>query len=80
VAAGAVTEADLDKALRKTLEMRFITGQFDPPSANPWGSLPISTVNSDKHRALARNVVQRGEWWCVGTLVAHVYEWHFGAL
>jgi len=60
VAAGTLTEADLDQALRKTLLMRFITGQFDPPAANPWSSLPVSTVNSKEHRKLARQVVQKG--------------------
>jgi hypothetical protein len=41
--------------------MRFITGQFDTPRLNPWGELPISTVNGRMSRLLARNVVQKGE-------------------
>jgi beta-glucosidase-like glycosyl hydrolase len=60
VAAGTLTEADLDVALTNTLRMRFLTGQFDPPSTNPWASLPVSTVNSREHRKLARQVVHKG--------------------
>lgn len=73
VDAGTLTESDLDGALARTLRMRFITGQFDPPAANPWASLPISTVNSREHRRLARQVVHKGgcsivaggAQWCV---------------
>jgi beta-glucosidase-like glycosyl hydrolase len=60
VAAGTLTEADLDVALTNTLRMRFLTGQFDPPSTNPWASLPVSTVNNREHRKLARQVVHKG--------------------
>lgn len=60
MAAGRLTEADLDAALTNTLRMRFLTGQFDPPSANPWAGLPVSTVNSKEHRKLARQVVHKG--------------------
>lgn len=66
VEAGTLTESDLDGALANTLRMRFITGQFDPPAANPWASLPISTVNSREHRQLARQVVHKGESRSVG--------------
>jgi hypothetical protein len=61
VAAGTLTESDLDQALTKTLRMRFITGQFDPPSVNPWSKLTVETVNSKEHRRLARQVVHKGE-------------------
>lgn len=63
VEAGTLTEPDLDAALTNTLRMRFITGQFDPPSANPWATLPVSTVNSKEHRKLARQVVHKGADW-----------------
>jgi hypothetical protein len=61
LAAGLLSPADIDTAVNRTLAMRFITGQFDTPRLNPWGELPISTVNGRMSRLLARNVVQKGE-------------------
>lgn len=74
VAAGRLTEADLDAALTNTLRMRFLTGQFDPPSANPWAGLPVSTVNSKEHRKLARQVVHKGMRGRAVVPVLHAYR------
>ncbi|KAF8063677.1 BXL3 [Scenedesmus sp. PABB004] len=61
LAAGLVSEADIDTAVNRTLAMRFLTGQFDPPSGNPWGALTTgAVVNGNASRALARAVVQKG--------------------
>lgn len=60
LAGGLISESDIDTAINRTLTMRFLTGQFDPPDSNSWSNLTLSTVNSREHRVLARRIVQEG--------------------
>jgi hypothetical protein len=46
VEAGSLSSADLDRALNRTLAMRFATGQFDPPGSGPWAGLQVSEVRA----------------------------------
>jgi beta-glucosidase len=50
---GLVSEADLDRALGRTLATRFRLGMFDPPEQVPYAATPMSVVGSEEHRALA---------------------------
>jgi beta-glucosidase len=50
---GLITEADIDRSLARTLATRFKLGMFDPPEMVPFTSIPMSVVNSPKHRQLA---------------------------
>jgi beta-glucosidase len=50
---GLVTEADLDKALRRLFRARFDLGMFDPPESYAFGRIPLTENNSPEHRALA---------------------------
>jgi beta-glucosidase len=50
---GLITEADIDRSLARTLATRFKLGMFDPPEMVPFASIPMSVVNSPKHRQLA---------------------------
>jgi beta-glucosidase len=50
---GLVTEADLDRALARTLATRFKLGMFDPQEHVPYASTPLSVVGSQEHRKLA---------------------------
>jgi beta-glucosidase len=50
---GLVTEADLDRALRRLLYLRFKLGQFDPPERVPYAQIPITACNSAAHDQLA---------------------------
>ena len=50
---GLVTEADIDRALARTLTTRFKLGMFDPPEMVPFASIPMSVVGCEKHRQLA---------------------------
>ncbi|HEV2416931.1 MAG TPA: glycoside hydrolase family 3 C-terminal domain-containing protein [Terriglobia bacterium] len=50
---GYLTEADLDKALRRVLTVRFRLGEFDPPSMVPFSKIPPSDIDSPAHRDLA---------------------------
>jgi beta-glucosidase len=53
---GLVTEADIDRALARTLSTRFKLGMFDPPEQVPFASTPLSVVGCEAHRQLARQV------------------------
>jgi beta-glucosidase len=50
---GAVSEAEVDRALRRVLRARFRLGMFDPPQRNPYASIPMAVVDGPEHRALA---------------------------
>jgi beta-glucosidase-like glycosyl hydrolase len=57
---GLLTEADINAALERTYAIRFRTGQFEPPGSLPWAGLGLDVVNSDAHRALAREAAVKG--------------------
>lgn len=50
---GYITEADIDKALRRVLAARFRLGEFDPPEMVPFSKIPASDIDSPAHRELA---------------------------
>ncbi len=50
---GLITEADVDRALERSLVTRFKLGMFDPPEDVPFASIPVDVVGCDKHRELA---------------------------
>jgi beta-glucosidase len=50
---GLITEADVDRALERTLGTRFKLGMFDPVEDVPFTSIPTDVVACDVHRQLA---------------------------
>ncbi len=50
---GLITEADVDRALARTLATRFKLGMFDPRELVPYAATPESVVDCEAHRALA---------------------------
>jgi beta-glucosidase len=50
---GLLTEADVDRALERTLGTRFKLGMFDPEEKVPFASIPADVVACDAHRKLA---------------------------
>jgi beta-glucosidase len=50
---GLVSEADLDRAVKRLFTARFRLGMFDPPDSYAYGRTPASEVNSAEHRKLA---------------------------
>ncbi len=50
---GLITEADVDRALERTLGTRFKLGMFDPPEDVPFTSISMDVVACPEHRALA---------------------------
>lgn len=50
---GLITEADVDRALERTLGTRFKLGMFDPAEDVPFASISTDVVACDEHRQLA---------------------------
>jgi beta-glucosidase len=53
IARGLITEAEVDRALERTLGTRFKLGMFDPAEAVPFASLSMEVVACPAHRQLA---------------------------
>jgi beta-glucosidase len=54
---GLLTEADVDRAARHVLSIRFRLGEFDP--ATPYDDITEEVVNRPEHQALAREAARR---------------------
>jgi beta-glucosidase len=53
VAAGHLTEADVDAAVRRLFTARMRLGLFDPPSMVPFSAIPLSANHSAENKAVA---------------------------
>lgn len=51
---------DIDMALMRVLKQRFQLGMFDPPEQQPWSTVPMDVVGSQRHHELAVEAVRRG--------------------
>ncbi|RDS84509.1 glucan 1,4-alpha-glucosidase [Dyella monticola] len=51
---GLISEADIDRSLKRLMFARLRLGMFDPPKRVPWSKLPYSVNDSPQHDALAR--------------------------
>lgn len=56
VAQGLIDEANIDESLVRLLMTRFKLGMFDLQEKVPFSELGVETINSEEHRALAREV------------------------
>ena len=50
---GLISEAEIDRALRRLFKARFLLGMFDPPEQVPYAQIPYTVNDSAEHRALA---------------------------
>ena len=50
---GLLTEADLDRSLKRLFTARMRLGMFDPPNMVPYANTPASEIDSAAHRQLA---------------------------
>ncbi len=50
---GLLTDADIDRAVARTLTARFRLGMFDPPAMVPWSKLGASANDTAEHQKLA---------------------------
>ncbi|HKU27268.1 MAG TPA: glycoside hydrolase family 3 N-terminal domain-containing protein, partial [Candidatus Sulfotelmatobacter sp.] len=55
---GLLTEADLDRALKRLFTARMRLGMFDPPNMVPYANTPESEIDSPQHRQLALKTAQ----------------------
>jgi beta-glucosidase len=53
-----VTESEIDTAVTRLFTARFRLGMFDPPEQVAYARIPMSEVDSEAHRALARKVAE----------------------
>lgn len=51
---GLIEESEIDEALVGLMKTRFKLGMLDPKGTNPYDAISPDVINSDKHRALAR--------------------------
>ncbi|MFC2110298.1 glycoside hydrolase family 3 C-terminal domain-containing protein [Bacteroidota bacterium] len=56
---GLITEADLDNSLRPLLKTRFKLGMFDTPELNPYSSIGLDIIHSEKNIELTKEVAQK---------------------
>lgn len=50
---GLLTEADIDRSLKRLFTARMRLGMFDPPNMVPYANTPESEIDSPAHRRLA---------------------------
>jgi beta-glucosidase len=56
---GLVTEADIDRAVRRVMMARFRLGMFDPDSVVEYARIPYQANCSDYNRSLTRKAAQK---------------------
>ncbi|HOT97702.1 MAG TPA: glycoside hydrolase family 3 C-terminal domain-containing protein [bacterium] len=56
---GLLEVKDLDRALARVFAARFRLGEFDPPEAVPYRSIPKERLDCQEHRALALEAAQK---------------------
>ena len=54
-----ITENLIDNRLKESLITRFKLGMFDPLGKNPYDTISVKVVDSEKHRMLAKEVAQK---------------------
>ena len=59
VGKGLLTEADIDRSVKRLFTARFRLGMFDPPEKVPYTRIPYSVVDSAPHRELARETARK---------------------
>jgi hypothetical protein len=57
---GLLSESDVDRALARTLTIRFRLGVFDPPEDSPFAHINMSVVGSPEHMELAAEAARQG--------------------
>ena len=56
---GDLSEADIDRSLRRIFTARFRLGMFDPPAMVKYTNIPFSENDSEAHRKLALEVARQ---------------------
>jgi len=56
---GLISEAEIDKSVKRLLTARFRLGQFDPPELVPYARIPFSANDTDENRRLALQTARK---------------------
>ncbi|MGB5264120.1 MAG: glycoside hydrolase family 3 C-terminal domain-containing protein, partial [Lutimonas sp.] len=56
---GLLTEEELNISVRRLLRLRFMTGDFDDPSLNPYSKIPNSVLECETHKKLALKAAEQ---------------------
>ena len=56
---GLITEAEIDVAVKRLMIARMKLGQFDPAGKVPYTNIPLSVVDSKKHREVALEAARK---------------------
>ncbi|SDX63951.1 beta-glucosidase [Lutibacter oricola] len=56
---GLLTEEELDVSVKRLLRLRFMTGDFDDPSLNPYSKIPKSVLESETHKKIALKAAEQ---------------------
>jgi beta-glucosidase len=59
VAAGLVSEQEINRAVSRLFTARFKLGMFDPPERVPYAGIPYRVVDSPEHRSLALEAARK---------------------
>lgn len=57
---GDISEADIDRSLRRLLIARIELGDLDPDETVEWTKIPSSVIACDAHKALALDMARKG--------------------
>ena len=60
VAAGAISEEQVNVSVIRLLKGRFELGDFDSDELNPWAKIPESVIASEEHKQLALDMARQG--------------------
>jgi beta-glucosidase len=55
---GLITQAEIDRSVRRLFEARFRLGMFDPKEQVPYAQIPLSVNDCEAHRELARQAAR----------------------
>jgi beta-glucosidase len=55
---GLISEAEIDRAVKRLFVARFRLGMFDPPEMVPFSKIPFSENNTAEHRRLAADAAR----------------------
>jgi len=56
---GLITEAEIDVSVKRLMKARMRLGMFDPEEKVPYSKIPLSVVESDAHRQIARETAEK---------------------
>ncbi len=57
---GDISEADIDRSLKRLLMARIVLGDFDPEETVEWAKIPSSVIACKEHKQMALDMARKG--------------------